>query len=211
MWVWDSWAAGRFRSKRYARLCVKNDIKIWKSLFIGSYWRILLRFTWELPQTLFGFFVAQFFNYFSCETVVSVQDTLLIRYSAPALENEQAVSLAPFIVGTPAFAPQTTAFIHEFGHVLQSRLLGPLYLLLVGAPSILSALFAPKRHIRRVFETDASLRGYLFFPEAQKKWSHEIAPLPRWFYERGYLEKNIPPEIALRFDLKIALARFFNH
>lgn len=55
------------------------------------------------------------------------------------------ISLGKYII-VSQWATQKT-IMHEYGHCLQSKILGPLYLLVVGLPSILHAAFVLARGI----------------------------------------------------------------
>jgi hypothetical protein len=49
--------------------------------------------------------------------------------------NPGGISFGPVVIGGHGFSD----YQHEFGHTWQSRVLGPLYLLIVGIPSLISA------------------------------------------------------------------------
>jgi hypothetical protein len=54
--------------------------------------------------------------------------------------NHFGLSLGEYIfIGTGNFGGTTT--LHETGHTRQSRLLGPLYLLLIGLPSLIGNIY----------------------------------------------------------------------
>lgn len=87
----------------------------------------LAQWTWGLPQTLMGAALymsrrnEQHFDYHGAKVTV--------------WDKDSGISLGKFI-----FVPRKhDSFLldHEFGHTVQSLRLGPLYLLLVGAPSFL--------------------------------------------------------------------------
>lgn len=100
-----------------------------------------LRLAWELPQNALG------------AVVFAVH---LVRGSAEMVTRERgcvfvevplgAVSLGRFVF----YSTQDTPYVpvgpenkdHEYGHTVQSRRLGPLYLPVVGVPSALRVLYA---------------------------------------------------------------------
>ena len=89
--------------------------------------RHLLRFlqcTWGLPQTLVGLIFFLVYRRSPHERVNSVIGTQWPR--------KDGVSLGLFIF-YPSNSPSMRS--HEFGHTIQSLILGPLYLLAVGVPS----------------------------------------------------------------------------
>lgn len=84
---------------------------------------------WQLPQHL-------------CALVClnrpfDVVDEPLRHYERRGRRLGGAVSLGEYIF-TDAGAP-VDVVRHEYGHVIQSRMLGPLYLLVIGLPSIIHA------------------------------------------------------------------------
>ena len=84
----------------------------------------LLQCTWGLPQTLVGLVFFLVYRKSPHERVGSVIGTEWPR--------NDGVSLGMFI-----FYPANSGSMlsHEFGHTIQSLILGPLYLLAVGIPS----------------------------------------------------------------------------
>lgn len=101
-----------------------------------------LAILWELPQTLLG--LVYFALYRALGTTVAVErkdGRLLVE-----LQGDGAVSLGFFVF----HSKRDNAFVpvglenrdHEWGHALQSRRFGPLYLLIVGVPSVMRVVFA---------------------------------------------------------------------
>lgn len=56
---------------------------------------------------------------------------------------------------------------HEYGHYIQSTLLGPFYLLIVGVPALII-------YIRSLFDWNINLFQYDFFPE---NWADDLGKL----------------------------------
>jgi len=59
--------------------------------------------------------------------------------------------------------PSADLVAHERGHMIQSRRLGPLYLLVVGVPSVARAMYHRRRHAH-------------WTPEARSEWYHRHWP-----------------------------------
>lgn len=101
----------------------KNKLK--KHAYTAAQW------TWGLPQTLAGSLLylrhmkADHFDFRGAR--------------ATAWDKDTGVSLGKFIFvpRRAGGAPGRFLLEHEYGHTLQSLILGPFYLLVVGAPSIL--------------------------------------------------------------------------
>nr|BCX01108.1 MAG: hypothetical protein KatS3mg041_1154 [Bacteroidota bacterium] len=105
----------------------------WRACSEGWLW------TWELPNTLCGLLGlllvwicwgrrARMYPYRSAWVV-----------EVPAGRGAWGLALGRFIFLRAGCADQMLA--HEYGHVRQSRLLGPLYLPVIGLPSLLHAFW----------------------------------------------------------------------
>lgn len=88
-----------------------------------------LRYIWELPQNLLGLLLRVIYKGTDSE-----YDGAVVRRS---LKMQGGISLGRYII-VSQFASKTTV-MHEYGHCLQSRRLGWLYLLVIGLPSIVWA------------------------------------------------------------------------
>jgi hypothetical protein len=78
------------------------------------------------------------------------------------------MSLGRFLFLHESYRPGDRALLaHEYGHTIQSLILGPLYLFVIGLPSLLWAglpVFQRRRHDRHV-------SYYSFYPE---KWANAL-------------------------------------
>ena len=99
------------------------------------------RLVWELPQSALGVAVL------GAELAVGSARSVERRHGRLFVESSwNAVSLGYVVFwrrrSDRYFALDEHTREHEYGHTFQSRLLGPLYLPLVGVPSALRVLFA---------------------------------------------------------------------
>ena len=62
-------------------------------------------------------------------------------YTVPNLFNS-GISLGSYIIFDGRIEISETDVLHEYGHQLQSRMLGPLYLLIVGIPSLIGNIYS---------------------------------------------------------------------
>ncbi len=96
---------------------------------------------WELPQNLLG--LAVLGAELSLGTVRGVARE---RGRVFVESSKNAVSLGAFVFWSRGasryFVLDDSTREHEYGHTFQSRLLGPLYLPLVGVPSVLRVVYA---------------------------------------------------------------------
>jgi hypothetical protein len=147
------------------------SLRIWQGLFLGSPLLMLSRLIWEQPQTLLGFLVAHWSNLFRrIDAVTYRENTVLLEGSG----YKGSISFGTFILLYPKHGPKEDDLLwrHEFGHTLQSRLSGPLFLFKYGIPSLLTGNEA-------WMEQDANLRAARFFD--QKDF-----PFATWASQRDY-------------------------
>lgn len=103
----------------------------------------VLAMIWQLPQTIIGALVALFGVLFCNKRSYSVLETKLIGLFELQMNVSCnfrfCFSLGPFVI-TPHPVPQRI-MLHESGHSIQSLYLGPLYLIVVGVPSMILIAF----------------------------------------------------------------------
>ena len=126
---------------------------------------------WELPQNIIGAFLFIFFAVFS-DSVILDDDDSLEMYS-PMMRG--AISLGIFRVYAYKYLGNGARNVeivrrHEKGHRKQSMMLGPLYLIVIGLPSLIWA--ALHSSIRRLRAVDY----YSFYTE---KWADRLAGVKR--------------------------------
>ena len=129
---------------------------------------IIAQVVWGLPQTLVGACV--FLAYRRCPrffyhgAVVTVWP-----------HWGKGLSLGPFVflprLGSVASPTQVDGrlLVHEYGHTVQSLIFGPLYLLVMGLPSLIWANAPALKRRRR----DNQTSYYAFFPERLANWLGE--------------------------------------
>lgn len=97
----------------------------------------ILLYIWEWPQNLLGLLLRAIYKGHDSE-----YNDAIVRRST---KMRGGISLGRYIIINQWSSEKTVK--HEYGHTLQSKKLGWLYLLLVGLPSILhAALCSCKRH-----------------------------------------------------------------
>jgi len=94
-----------------------------------KWWRILLAFTWELPQTILGLILLVLTSGYGFEKM---------KYAKVYWRQVKwGISLGMFILLGRVYLPtKETTTKHEHGHSIQSMMFGPLYLIVIGLPSI---------------------------------------------------------------------------
>lgn len=101
---------------------------------VGEALQITSRLTWELPQTLLGMFLYDFYSSFGSTKF----EHKGISYLKSKLMGGGMTVGNYSIVNDPG---SRDLQIHEFGHTVQSRIFGPLYLPLFAIPSFFRAGF----------------------------------------------------------------------
>ena len=101
---------------------------------------VLLQCSWGLPQTLLG---AVFFLFHLRDRHFRYREAVATQWQVLG-----GISLGLFI-----FVDSELICPHEYGHTLQSLILGPMYLPLVGIPSVLWAWRTRRGHARRAYHS----------------------------------------------------------
>ena len=122
----------------------------------------ILLFVWQFPQILIGWIVSLFYK---VKTTILYKDkTVRICPTFPggiSLGNTVIVNKYPFNTDT------WNTVKHEWGHTVQSKILGPFYLFVIGIPSLLWAAIQGN-----VIKKDY----YWFYTE---KWADKIGNVKR--------------------------------
>ncbi|MGL4629943.1 MAG: hypothetical protein ACRCVT_01960, partial [Leadbetterella sp.] len=106
---------------------------------LGNAYLLFSRFTLELPQTYLGNKYSHMRNAFGYVDNVEYYGgaTLVNRVNDPLNKGGWGLTLGSYINSQNINDPDLqndNLFMHEYGHTLQSRLTGPLYLFKVGIP-----------------------------------------------------------------------------
>jgi hypothetical protein len=155
--------------------------RFWLGHFQGSPQVLLSRYTWELLQTVVGFWagVVMLLRARHALAIGRWGDVVVIR----GWRREDCwggICFGSVIIGDTRIEAvvNNRLFMHEYGHTLQSRASGPTYLLRYGLPSLISA-FGPGYHSLHPVELDANFRAKRFF-EVQpgfKTWPSVANPV----------------------------------
>lgn len=119
----------------------------------------LVQLTWGLPQTLLGFLLYLYWLPKRGRSYV-YHGAIVTEWTAGG-----GVSLGLFVFVSGKARPGVT--VHEYGHCIQSLILGPLYLLAVGIPSYIWANLPALRKMRR----EKGLSYYAVYPE---NWANQL-------------------------------------
>jgi hypothetical protein len=122
----------------------------------------LIQFTWGLPQNIVGFFLTLKYRKNKKENFFNS----LITYH---YDNWGGISLGMFILinGNRDKEWIDTTKVHEFGHSIQSLILGPLFLFVIGIPSIVWCNSKKYTKLRK----ESNVSYFDFYPE---KWANYL-------------------------------------
>lgn len=113
-----------------------------------SYWVVnnIVMYFWEIVQNIVGF-TYWFFGPKNCKVITTNNgETKKVWFRELVRNNkEEAVTIGEFIFLDDQYQHDgwkyalEACYKHEYGHVVQSRILGPLWLLIIGVPSLIHA------------------------------------------------------------------------
>ena len=98
----------------------------------------IVEYIWQLPQNICGIVWR---NVKKDSIIVRVGSTEASEVNAQIylMKSGGGLALGKYIFINQTYKDQSLVIKHECGHVRQSKILGPLYLLVIGIPSILHA------------------------------------------------------------------------
>ena len=112
-------------------------------------------YVWQLPQNLIGML------YKDC-----ISDNIITRVNYDATDyecyltrNGGGITLGRYIFVNQNYTDLSNVILHEIGHTKQSRILGPLYLIIIGIPSISWA------GLRKLIPALKKINYYSFYTE----------------------------------------------
>lgn len=129
-----------------------------KNIFKFMWW--LLLYLWQLPQNLLGLIILLFVTNKTKKTNYGIT-----YYNAPNFPG--GISLGKYIIH---YSNSEYNIKHEYGHCTQSKILGPLYLLIIGLPSITHCMINDKIKCCINHKT-----GYYHF--WTEKWANKLVNL----------------------------------
>ena len=110
------------------------------------------QWTWGLPQNLLGFLLMLYHRHDPRSTYLGC---MVIHWGGSG-----SMSLGMFLfIGNKS---DRRVLVHEFGHSVQSMILGPLFLPVMGIPSFLWCNLQPFRKLRK----EKGVSYYRFYPES---------------------------------------------
>ncbi len=140
----------------------KENPSLFHFLLSGGVKSIFRRWIWELPQTLIGLLLVFYFTVRRRVLYSEKTEGVMIFVTKGRWGG---ISLGNIIIGSEGLSPVVgnQLFMHEYGHSLQSRSFGILYLFIFGLPSLLSVVFRGSNHHHSFVEKSANKLAYDYF------------------------------------------------
>lgn len=143
-----------------------NALRIDMGMFKGNFTQILGKWTWGLANSVIGATVAQAYNSINKIGSVTEMEGMLALSGGTGSDSKKAFTIGHLSIGPDGYTAtwKDHLFVHEYGHYIQSQIFGPLYLPVVGLPSLCSAANSDNgEHKYKWFERSASRLGGLYF------------------------------------------------
>ena len=122
---------------------------------------------WQLPQNLLGLLYKEFIS----EDIITRVNYNAKDYECYLTRDGGGITLGRFIFVNQRFIDLEETILHEVGHTKQSRILGPLYLIIIGIPSITWA------SLRRIIPALKKINYYSFYTE---KYANKLMGLNKY-------------------------------
>ncbi len=130
---------------------------------MGTFLVRIWQWIWGFPQTLIGLVLycihrkKPHFVYRGC---------IVTRWNVPG-----SLGVGMFLfVNDDHYQRDPQVLVHEFGHAVQSVILGPLFLLIMGIPSFLWCNLPPCKRLRK----EKGISYYCFYPESSANFLGKI-------------------------------------
>lgn len=140
----------------------------------------ILKYIWQLPQHIVALVLILYYRYnkYGCmkspyEIYVNKKITVNV-YKADM--RGPGISLGNYIITNPyEYRITSTVVKHEYGHQRQSLYLGPLYLIVIGIPSLLGNIWDANFH--KKWSPEKSYRWY--YNQPWEKWADKLGGVER--------------------------------
>lgn len=112
--------------------------EVWLLFCQLSFKKKFLFLTWQLPTNLIALLLSLLVLCLEESSFALFKESILIRMKFSGSHLSKSSFCLGAIIITPENSPEEI-LLHEYGHSLQSQLLGPFYFLLIGLPSLFRA------------------------------------------------------------------------
>ena len=129
-----------------------------------SFKQFFIEYIWQLPQNLLGMLYKDCIS----DDIITKVNCDATDYECYLTRNGGGVTLGRYIFVNQNYKDLSNVILHEIGHTKQSRILGPLYLIIIGIPSISWA------GLRRLIPALKKINYYYFYTE---NWANKLMGL----------------------------------
>ena len=126
-----------------------------------------INYIWQFIQNTLGIIYKGYLK----DNIITRIDYSATDYECYLTRNGGGVTLGRYIFVNQNYKDLTNVILHERGHVKQSRILGPLYLIIIGIPSISWAC------LRRLIPALKKINYYWFYTE---NWANKLMGLNKY-------------------------------
>ncbi len=133
-------------------------------MFKGNLKQIVNKWTWNRHNSLIGNDIGHTLNIMGFVDGVSDMEGMVAV--GGVFKDGRAFTIGPYSFGPKGYKAtwKDHLFVHEYGHYMQSQIIGPFFLPTIGVPSLASTMdIGGSDHSSRWFEVDASRRGAEYF------------------------------------------------
>ena len=123
-----------------------------------------INYVWQLPQNLLGMLYKDYIS----DNIITRVNCDATDYECYLTKNSGGVTLGRYIFVNQNYTDLSNVILHEIGHTKQSRILGPLYLIIIGIPSISWA------GLRRLIPALKKINYYSLYTES---WANKLMGL----------------------------------
>ena len=179
-----------------------NAWKIDMGMFKGDLGQILNKWTWGFANSTIGNTLGHTLNVLGVVDGVSDMEGMVAVDIGGILKNGRAFTIGPYSFGPEGYEAtwKDHTFVHEYGHYIQSQIIGPAFLPTIGVPSLASSIgIGGSDHLRRWFEVDASRRGAEYFDKRYGSGAPGYVPKdPNYFDISSFMNGGNSPYINPR-------------
>lgn len=193
-----------------ARYSWRRTLNAWAidmSMARGGAFQVANKWTYGIINSLAGNVISHVWNILGhVDSVTWYGGVIALSGATP---SNSAMTVGHYALGPRRYVAdwRDHLFVHEYGHYLQSLVMGPLFFPIVAFPSLLSAMGTSRlcgmRHEERWFEADASRRGARHFLSRRRRQKAEgVAADEGWLQMRAFRRGGPTPYVNPRTGLR---------
>lgn len=133
----------------------------------------ILLYIWQIPQNLVGLVLLGWYFVFGVKPKkYLILDGVNFFYT-PSMPS--GISLGKYVIMDYPYNRRANDVKHEFGHSKQSKILGPLYLIIIGIPSVVGNIYDRIAHKK----WDKKKSYIWYYNQPWEKWADKLGEVKR--------------------------------